>query len=322
METLFAHNGPKAFWFYSFLSSILFCVSLYGESIQFERIPNELGLSQNFISCLYQDRQGFLWVGTKDGLNRFDGYQFKVFRSDAFDSTTLSHNFIKSIIEDRSGRLWIGTANGLNLMDREQETFSRIMVQSDRKAGLSRKEINDIAVDKAGNIWVITAGGGLNKITIGEAAKNTEEATITHFPTSEMKKELWPTSAKTLEVDRSDAIWVHGYDGLFRILRDSGTNEYHIDRITWDDLNPNLQVNNIEDFYYSENNISRIDKRIYTIFKGIDDQVWVETAAGLAAWDSGQQTFQFQELKVKADYYSSHPLPNCFPKPYTSLPQN
>lgn len=94
---------------------------LFPQNAQFERIPNELRLSQNLISALCQDRQGFIWVGTKDGLNRFDGYRFRVFQHDPFDSTTISDNNVRCILEDKRGWLWIGTTNGLNIMDRKTE---------------------------------------------------------------------------------------------------------------------------------------------------------------------------------------------------------
>ncbi|MEZ4830035.1 MAG: two-component regulator propeller domain-containing protein [Bacteroidia bacterium] len=86
---------------------LLVCPAFFAQNIQFERIPNELGLSQNYISALCQDRAGFIWVGTKDGLNRFDGYNFKTFIYDPFDSLSISNNFIYSLLEDSEDRLWV-----------------------------------------------------------------------------------------------------------------------------------------------------------------------------------------------------------------------
>lgn len=135
---------------------------VFSQNIQFERIPNELGLSQNLISALCQDRQGFIWVGTKDGLNRFDGYQFRVFQHDPFDSTTISDNYVKCILEDSRGWLWIGTANSLNLMDRQAESFKRFYPKGNpagtvaaiikNHPGLSGEDIYSLLEDREGNI--------------------------------------------------------------------------------------------------------------------------------------------------------------------------
>jgi ligand-binding sensor domain-containing protein len=103
--------------------------NLDAQDIKFERISNELGLSQNLISAIIQDDQGFLWVGTKDGLNRYDGYQFKVFKNDPTDSTSISDNYIKSLYIDNQSRLWVGTSNGLNIYDPEQETFHNVLAK-------------------------------------------------------------------------------------------------------------------------------------------------------------------------------------------------
>ena len=106
--------------------------NLYAQNppIQFDRIPSELGLSQNLISAILQDRKGFLWFGTKDGLNRFDGYKFTVYRHDPFDSTSLSDSYITALLEDRAGRMWVGTlSGGLNLFDRATEIFHHCLIR-------------------------------------------------------------------------------------------------------------------------------------------------------------------------------------------------
>ena len=80
--------------------------------MRFERLSLEQGLSQSYVNCILQDRRGFMWFGTQDGLNRYDGYGFTVFKHDALDPGSLSHNTVWALHEDRDGTLWIGTDGG------------------------------------------------------------------------------------------------------------------------------------------------------------------------------------------------------------------
>src|SRR3954467_6673476 len=97
------------------------------ERVAFRHLTIADGLSQNAVSAIVQDRRGFMWFGTKDGLNRYDGYQFVVFRHNPFDSTSISDSEISIVFEDSHGRLWVGTrGGGLNRFDRTHERFSRV----------------------------------------------------------------------------------------------------------------------------------------------------------------------------------------------------
>jgi hypothetical protein len=82
------------------------------EELKFEHITSEQGLSNNRVVSILQDSQGFMWFGTFDGLNRFNGYEFKIFRHDPFDISSMSANIILAIHEDHAGSLWIGTSGG------------------------------------------------------------------------------------------------------------------------------------------------------------------------------------------------------------------
>jgi ligand-binding sensor domain-containing protein len=93
----------------------------------FKRIPAGSGLSQNTILAIIQDRRGFLWVGTAEGLNRYDGYDFVGYRHDPADSTSLSNSRVLALFEDRAGRLWAGTVNGANRFDERSGRFERVV---------------------------------------------------------------------------------------------------------------------------------------------------------------------------------------------------
>ena len=94
-------------------------------NIRFQQISIEAGLSQSSIDCLLLDSRGFMWFGTQDGLNRYDGYRFEIYKHDPADPDTLSNSYILSIYEDSSGTIWIGTESGLNSYQRSTNGFSR-----------------------------------------------------------------------------------------------------------------------------------------------------------------------------------------------------
>jgi len=138
------------------------------QNLQFEHLSTAQGLSHNNVKCIFQDSRGFLWFGTQNGLNRYDGYTFKVFKHDPQDSTTISNNFIWKIYEDHSQTLWIGTANGLNKFDHATETFTRYLHDSNNPHSLSGDIVKAIYEDRAGMLWIGTWGTtpeiGLNKL--------------------------------------------------------------------------------------------------------------------------------------------------------------
>jgi len=111
------------------VSALLFAATLPlgGAPVEFERISLREGLSQSVIESIVQDRKGFLWFGTEDGLNRFDGYGFTIYRYQPGNPRSLSYNEIKALYEDRSGILWVGTfEGGLNRFDPTTATFTAI----------------------------------------------------------------------------------------------------------------------------------------------------------------------------------------------------
>jgi two-component sensor histidine kinase/ligand-binding sensor domain-containing protein len=131
---------------------------------KFTRFQIEDGLSQSAIRAIAQDSRGFMWFGTEDGLNRYDGFNFKIFRHDPENADSLSLNYISVICADRKGHLWIGTeGGGLNRLDPGAERFIRFRSNPEDPAGLSDDYITALAEDPAGRIWVGTTHGGLNR---------------------------------------------------------------------------------------------------------------------------------------------------------------
>ena len=134
-------------------------------STRFEHFSLEDGLSQSAVLELLQDRAGYLWVGTQDGLNRYDGYGFSVYKNDPDDPNSLSHNSILQLIQDSSGAIWIGTwGGGLNRLDPQTGKITRYMHNPADPTSLSNDTVAALWEDQRGSIWVGTMGGGLSRL--------------------------------------------------------------------------------------------------------------------------------------------------------------
>ncbi|MCE5251328.1 histidine kinase [bacterium] len=131
-----------------------------GEYAMFEHITVEDGLSQSMVTSIIQDRKGFMWFGTMDGLNKYDGYTFTIFRHDKDNPRSLSNNFILWLYEDRSGIIWIGTyGGGLNRYDPSTEMFYQCAVCPGDSSGIEILNAMPIFQDSDGTIWAGTDKG-------------------------------------------------------------------------------------------------------------------------------------------------------------------
>jgi two-component system sensor histidine kinase ChiS len=139
---------------------------VYAETgtVRFDNITTEQGLSQSTITAILQDRQGFMWFATEDGLNQYDGYQFTVYKHDPDDPGSLSDDVVYSLCKDHSGELWVGTAAGLDRFDRAKGTFAHYRHDPDDPYSLGGEFISAILEDRAGILWVGTEDGGLNRL--------------------------------------------------------------------------------------------------------------------------------------------------------------
>jgi ligand-binding sensor domain-containing protein/signal transduction histidine kinase len=167
--------------------------NLGAQSYFFRKYQVEYGLSNNATICSVQDKKGFLWFGTKDGLNRFDGYSFKIFRNDADDSTSIGNNFIHSLFEDEKGVLWVGTESGLYKYNAATERFSLV-----RQTVNTR--IRDIKMDATGNLWFIL---GFTLTKYNEAANSLMFYDVNNYfeataICTSLKGKLWAASSAGL----------------------------------------------------------------------------------------------------------------------------
>jgi len=214
---------------------IIYCRnSLKGQPFQFEKIAFQSltinnGLSQGMVNQILQDKYGYMWFATKDGLNKYDGFNFEIFRHDADDTSSLSDGYIQSIFEDSQGKIWIGTlSGGLDLFDHTIARFYHILQKNHPGASSMEGPILQTLEDNQRNIWVLYR----NKIIIlkNAASNNTytqmykaEDQAIPHL--------INPILFKA----RSGAIYLFNYFQPNFYLYSNQTNQWSLKTITTPD---------------------------------------------------------------------------------------
>lgn len=199
------------------------------QNIVFNHLSIYDGLSQATVTSILQDKDNIMWFGTRDGLNRFDGYNFKVYKYGLRDPQSISNNNIKVIYEDIEGDLWIGTDRGLNRFNKNTETFERFFAEKDDFNSISDNNIRDIKEDAAGNLWVATGEGGLCRIIFDESQPNRQVKQIERFTTSDDKHSLSGNSVRSLYLDDIGNFWIGTDNGLNLLV--SRNNKFSFNRI-------------------------------------------------------------------------------------------
>ena len=175
-------------------------------NIHFVRGDVNQGLSQNAIRCIKQDRTGFMWMGSDDGLNRFDGYQFHFYKHDPDDQTTLSDNFISTLYLDPDGILWVGTwSGGVNRYHPEGDSFTRYS-RGDGSSQACSDQVRALTTDRYNRLWIGT-DRGLDRM-------NPDTGRVDHLHHGALQDML---SVHALLTDSQEQIWVGGRGGLYRI---------------------------------------------------------------------------------------------------------
>jgi signal transduction histidine kinase/ligand-binding sensor domain-containing protein/DNA-binding response OmpR family regulator len=310
--------------------------NLYAQnpSLQFDRLPSELGLSQNLISAIIQDRKGFLWFGTKDGLNKFDGYKFTVYRHNPFESTSLSDSYVTALLEDRAGRIWVGTlSGGLNLFEREREIFHRSLPDAGNPNSLSHERINALAEDQQGTIWIGTYGGGVNKLVLPAAtrfvvapsgAKRDEEGKALNHPHSVPDpqgsmpegnttnktlagavytriqhepgnpKSLGDNVVLKLAVDQKNVLWVATLRAIYQVM----PADHAV--IRFGSALPNAAWKK----WWEKDR----DEPAYTMAGGPEGKIWIGCELGFMSWNAATNAHTFHEPMTELPWVASAEL--------------
>lgn len=227
----------------------------------------EQGLSNNAVTAIYQDCRGFMWVGTYDGLNRFDGYSFRVFRNIIGDSTSLSTNMISSIDGDAQHNIWIGTENGVNVFDPVTETFHKPVYRS--LNGPRQNIQGEIPVIKSidgGTILIGTRRSGLLVFK-----NNSHEGTQIPLETSSGK--IFDYHIHTIEYDAAGKrAWV--------FVEDHGLFLYDMQQQRLQKINSNIL-------------------QAYSMKADASGNLWIGTEKELVYYNTGSNNFTKNYLPVK-----------------------
>ncbi|MEO5910777.1 MAG: two-component regulator propeller domain-containing protein [Pelobium sp.] len=272
------------------------------EKLRFSRLSTTNGLSQSTINTIVKDKTGYLWFGTNDGLNRFDGYKFKIYRNVPSDTTSLAYNLIRTLYVDSKGNLWVGTlGGGLVLYDEKKDSFRRYdigliqrifedhngriwigtyegLFNIDKKSGeavraeaydkryrlLKGKTITAIIEDKKKNIWVGTMKGLY--------LMHANSSQVTMFFTPQKTSQSAESEIADIAIDQKGTLWVGSKGGLYR---------YHDQK---------------KKFYqatFSENKQSKpVRGRINVVSCDSNNIMWVGTEDGLGLYDTKQSTYK------------------------------
>jgi len=273
------------------------------QDLAFDHITVTEGLTQGLVNKIYRDSRDFMWFGTLQGINRYDGINIKKFESQADDTTTITSGIVSAIFEDSEKTLWVGTANGLNRYDYDKEKFFRFCNNPDKLNSLADNSVLNISEDSGKKLWVVTRKGinlfipgthGFKKfdlpsgpeekeVTI-DAANNGGNDTIFFYcggkvfgfytikaETIEIVPDLNTKEVNTLLVDHFHNIWIGTEnDGAYRISKSGKISHFFPD-------NTNTSCYQI--------------KSVKSIDQDAKNNIWLSTRDGLYKLKPDNETF-------------------------------
>ena len=191
---------------------LLWCVVFptYGysqnQSLKFEHIGTLEGLSQVDVSSIIQDSRGFMWIGTGNGLNRYDGYKFINYSHDPDNKNSLTNNVINDLAEDRNGNIWIATKGGLNKFNKASARFTRYLHNEQDETSLAVDVVNRISFDQKGNLWLATQNG----LDYLDVSSNKFKH---HVHTDNDSSSISSNNVHTVFIDRKQNVWAGTANG-------------------------------------------------------------------------------------------------------------
>ncbi len=252
-------------------SQIVFCQedNMFYNNLNFKHISSKEGLSQRSVITILQDKQGFLWFGTRYGLNKYDGSTFKNYNYNSEDQNSLTHNWITCLTQDDQGQILIGTRRGLNVLNTKNDNFIRVKTDPDREKYYT-ESIRDLVSIDSSHVLIATENG-LDKFNTrtGKISKTTDA----------ISKKLSSTNITSLIEDKNDALWICTAKKIDFFDKDSKA---------------------LKSFDYPEHGAPDMVKNYTTkLFEDKDGNIWLGYFGGLAFFNRVTKTFEDYKLNSK-----------------------
>lgn len=295
--------------------------------LKFENITTDDGLLHNSIKTTFQDSKGYLWIGTINGLYKYNGDTFKIYYSELGKPNTLFGNNIRTVYEDKQGVLWIGTNKGLCIYNREKNSFNRFFLNSDIEESITLKaDISSIYQDHLSNIWVGTSNG-LYKLNSIEQNNYSHK----YFSNSENKNSLSSNFVRAITQDHHNNTWIATFNGLNKlnyvskdsvdfsridheILKKSNISKMLIDhnnklwivagKEIYNVIFKGTKVFEIQNKNFQKSNSSEIKDHYSFIHQDSKKTFWIGTINnGLIEYNSESNTFKRHRAKKNNPHY-------------------
>ncbi len=286
------------------LLALAFCIPIYSinSSYTFKRLGLEDGLSQSTIHSIIQDNEGYMWFGTANGLNKYDGYSFKIFTNNPYDTASISDNSITSLFEDKEGKLWIGTIKGiLNRYSRSRNSFTRFNTRNiqgpityreneyyEYPIIFSRNDnnsITSIAEDNNNNLWMGTWGKGI--LIFNKKTKTISQ----YYHKSEAPNSLSYNRIMRILIDKEGNIWIGTFGGgLNKVVYKNNS--------TTKDKSTQLSFIHYKNDFLNKYSLS--DNKITSLFEDNEGNIWIGTYnGGLNELPVNEKSFTPRDVKFK-----------------------
>jgi signal transduction histidine kinase/CheY-like chemotaxis protein/ligand-binding sensor domain-containing protein len=271
-------------YYYLFLL-LIFPATTFAQKkqLEFDHFKTNQGLSQSNVLCILQDSKGFMWFGTREGLNKYDGYKFTVYKNDPKNKNSISGNFISCIIESRDGNIWIATrGGGLSKYDTEKDLFINYKHEEKNANSISSNSVNAVLEDEKGNIWAGTEDAGLNML-------DTHTGKFEHLSHDKNDaNSLSDDYVRVIVQDSEKNIWIGTANGGLNLFNSKQKNFTHFQHDDKD--NTTLSYNDV-----------------YGIFEDSKHRLWIGTnGGGLDLFDKTTEKF----IQFKEDANNPNSLPN------------
>ncbi|QMU29976.1 hybrid sensor histidine kinase/response regulator [Adhaeribacter radiodurans] len=295
--------------------------------LKFTHLTNAQGLSQSTVMCILKDKSGFMWFGTMDGLNKYDGYNFTVYRHDPNKPGSIPASDIMALYEDKAGNLWIGTNGGtLSRYDRANDTFVHYPANLNDKQAISDKAVTAIFEDSRGNLWLGTMAG-LNLF-------DRKTGKVTRFMAGPRHtNHLSNNSIASITEDTKGNLWIGTYGGLNRFdpRTKTITQFLHYDNnaqsLTYNYVTAllpeengdiwvgtyggldlyNAATNTFTHFRHNPGNANGLSSNtVYALTNAAPGKIWIGTEQGLSLYDSATDQFQHYAKKSEVENSLSH----------------